>query len=104
MRTYNGIKTDIYENLIHEATEEHSNPHEWLKDMYEERLKEEVANDFEEQDLILALQENPEFLQYGARPYEVTMKERNMVFLTDVIQHLVWEEMVEEFYDEYLTE
>lgn len=100
MRTYRGIKTDIFEQLLDEGRE-HASPIEYMRDLYKERIWEDVQG-LDDDDLLLALSANPEFLEYGARPAKVTDSERDLVYLCDLIRYMIWEDMAEEFYDRYL--
>lgn len=100
-RTFENVKTEIFTGIIEEAINEHSDPRDWLMDMHEERIKEEVASQTTADDLLLALNERPEFLAHGARPERVAS--RGMIYLTELLEYLIVEDMVEEFYSYYLS-
>ena len=102
MRTYQGLKSDCYEQFLEEAAEHHK-PLKFAKNHYKEKFWEDV-NNFETDDFIQAVSVRPEFLEYGTSTENVEDRTRKhpMVFLGDVIRYLIWEEMVEEFYDKFI--
>lgn len=101
MRTYQGIKSDCYEQFLEEASEHHK-PLKFAKNHYQEQFWKDVQG-FEADDLIQALAVRPEFLEYGATTENVEDRTRKhpMVFLGDVLRFLIWEDMCEEFRDHF---